>query len=72
VSKPAVHKKTLTTGYIEGDVITLCDTPPPGGDYARARMAWRWKDVTCKRCLRLRGSRVVTGSVLYFGRGMFA
>jgi hypothetical protein len=63
VSKPAVHKKTLTTGYIAGDVTILCGTTGAGYD-ERARKAWRWKDVTCLRCLLLRGRRVVTDPVL--------
>jgi hypothetical protein len=65
MSKPPVHKKTLTTGYIVGDVDILCWTT--GAGYVeRARMAWRWKDVTCLRCLSLRGSRVVTGPVVMY------
>lgn len=69
MSKLAVHKKTLTTGYIEGDVVILCWTDG-AGYYERARMAWRWKDVTCKRCLSLRGARVETGPALLFAGGI--
>lgn len=76
MSTRATHKRALTTGYISGDVIALCDTfvlPFPDAPYRIVpKLAHHWRNVTCKRCHRARRSRVVTGPVLYFAGGVAA
>lgn len=53
MNKQKVHKRVLTGGYIVGDITILCGTRGKGF-YGVAKMAHRWKSVTCGHCLRMR------------------
>ena len=51
MSKPLVkHKRTLTSGFISGDIIALCGSTRKTFDPILVR---QWASVTCKLCLKL-------------------